>query len=179
MCVCGTSGNSSTELNITADSFCCSGRFRRCFTEPFLHTSMMLSLEPGGKDRETQRDDFITIIKYLIFMSYTVWNLQHQSVPLELETDCRRSQERRKCLFTCLMQTEQPKLRNQRINRGMDLISSSILTHFNPWTKKLNSKIKQTINSRLFSKQKTNKTQSMSPKVLFWNWPVVSRCPTP
>lgn len=50
----GTSGSKSTELNelnVVADPLCCSGRFRRCFTEPFLHTSIILSLEPGGKDR--------------------------------------------------------------------------------------------------------------------------------
>lgn len=44
-----TSGNSSMELNIVVLPLSCSGRLRRHFTEPFLNTSNILSLEPERK----------------------------------------------------------------------------------------------------------------------------------
>lgn len=44
-----TSGNSNMELNIFVLPLSCSGRLRRYFTEPFLNTSNILSLEPGRK----------------------------------------------------------------------------------------------------------------------------------
>lgn len=97
----GTSGNSSTELKEVVDPLCCSGRFRRCFTEPFLHTSMILSLEPGEKDRRRWFNFHHQLSRVPHVL--TLLNLQHQSVPLQLEIDCRRSQERRKCLFTWMV----------------------------------------------------------------------------
>lgn len=44
-----TSGNSKMELNIFVLPLSCSGRLRRYFTEPFLNTSNILSLEPERK----------------------------------------------------------------------------------------------------------------------------------
>lgn len=44
-----TSGNNNIELNVFVFPFSCSGRFRRCFTVPFLKTSNILSLEPERK----------------------------------------------------------------------------------------------------------------------------------
>lgn len=44
-----TSGNSNIELNIFVFPLSCSGRFRRCFTVPFLKTSNIPSLEPERK----------------------------------------------------------------------------------------------------------------------------------
>lgn len=44
-----TSGNNNIELNIFVLPLSCSGRFRRCFTVPFLKTSNTLSLEPERK----------------------------------------------------------------------------------------------------------------------------------
>ena len=54
VCVCVlTSGSSRMELKAVPAPLSCSGRLMRCFREPFLHTSMILSLEPG---RDTPRD---------------------------------------------------------------------------------------------------------------------------
>lgn len=45
VCVC-TSGKIRAQLKVVVEPFCCSGKFMQRFNEPFLHTSIILSLEP-------------------------------------------------------------------------------------------------------------------------------------
>lgn len=45
MCVC-TSGKIRAQLKVVVEPFCCSGKVMQRFNEPFLHTSIILSLEP-------------------------------------------------------------------------------------------------------------------------------------